>query len=179
MSLGFAPRNVRWVSGSVGVIGLAAALLVRPVSLHAQEDGLAVGARAPAVVVHDLDGKPVDIGQFIGKKPVLLEFWATWCERCEELLPRVRAAHAEFGDRVEFLGVNVAVNQSPDRVRRWVEANKPPFTTLYDDQGISTRAYAAPTTSYVVVVDRMGKVAYTGTGGTQDISAVLRTVAAK
>jgi hypothetical protein len=99
------------------------------------------------------------------------------------LLVAPRAAEtgvkAEFGDRVEFFGVNVAVNQSLDRVKRWVEDNKPPFTTLYDDEGTSTRAYAAPTTSYVVVVDRTGKVVYTGTGGTQDISAVLRTVAAR
>ena len=77
--------------------------------------------RAPVVTVHDLDGKPVDLGQYIGKKPVFLEFWATWCELCEELLPRVRAAKAAYGDRVEFLGVNVTVNQSRDRVRRYLE----------------------------------------------------------
>ena len=180
MSIAFATRKARSFPGSLGGgLALTAMLVLTPSALRAQDGTLAIGARAPAVVVHDLDGKPVDIGQFIGKKPMLLEFWATWCERCEELLPRVRSAQAEFGDRVEFFGVNVAVNQTPDRVKRWVEANKPPFTTLYDDQGTSTRAYFAPTTSYVVVVDRMGKVAYTGTGGTQDISAVLRTVAAK
>lgn len=155
-------------------VAVAAAAPVR-----AQESGIAVGSKAPAVVVHDLDGKPVDLGAFLGKKPVLLEFWATWCERCEELLPRVRAAHAEFGDRVEFFGVNVAVNQTPERVKRWVKTNTPPFRPLYDDEGTSTRAYEAPTTSFVVVVDRTGKVAYTGTGGTQDISRVLRTVVAQ
>lgn len=155
-------------------VAVAAAAPVR-----AQESGIAVGSKAPAVVVHDLDGKPVHLGAILGKKPVLLEFWATWCERCEELLPRVRAAHAEFGDRVEFFGVNVAVNQTPERVKRWVKTNTPPFRPLYDDEGTSTRAYEAPTTSFVVVVDRTGKVAYTGTGGTQDISRVLRTVVAQ
>lgn len=158
---------------------LAATALAISGPVVAQESGIAVGKKAPAVTVHDLDGKPVDLGAYIGKKPVLLEFWATWCERCEELLPRVRAAHADYGDRVEFFGVNVAVNQTPDRVKRWVEANKPPFKPLYDDEGTSTRAYEAPTTSFVVVIDRAGKVAYTGTGGTQDISGVLRTVVAQ
>ncbi|MEO7987118.1 MAG: TlpA disulfide reductase family protein [Gemmatimonadales bacterium] len=162
-----------------GRLILAAAMFLAPALVRAQEDGLVVGSRAPAVVVHDLDGKPVDVGQYIGKKPVLLEFWATWCELCEQLLPRVRAAHEEFGDRVEFFGINVTVNQSPARVRRWVESNKPPFRTLYDDQGTSTRAYAAPATSYVVIVDRAGKVAYTGIGGTQDLAAVLRRVTAE
>jgi thiol-disulfide isomerase/thioredoxin len=154
-------------------VAVSAALVAAPAALHAQEDGLAVGSRAPSVVVHDLDGKPVNIGQYIGKKPVLLEFWATWCELCEQLLPRVRQAHARYGDQVEFFGVNVTINQNPARVRRWVESNNPPFHTLYDDQGTSTRAYAAPTTSYVVIVDRSGRVAYTGTGGTQDLSAEL------
>ncbi len=152
------------------------AVMLFPPAVMAQDEGLAVGARAPVVAVHDLDGRSVDLGRYIGRKPVVLEFWATWCELCEELLPRVRAAHAEFGDRVEFFGINVTINQSPARVRRWVESNKPPFTTLYDDEGTSTRAYAAPTTSYVVIVDRAGRVAYTGTGGTQDLSSALRKV---
>jgi thiol-disulfide isomerase/thioredoxin len=145
-------------------------------SLAAQESGIAVGAQAPAVVVHDLDGKPVDLKQYIGKKPVFLEFWATWCSNCEELLPHVRTAQAAYGGKVEFIGVNVTVNQTPDRVRRYLETHKPPYRTLYDDQGTSTRAYQVPATSYVVIVDRAGKVAYTGIGGTQEFDGALRRV---
>lgn len=153
---------------------LGSVLGIRP--LRAQESGIAVGADAPAVTVRDLDGKAVDLGQYIGKKPVFLEFWATWCELCEQLLPRVRAAKAAYGDKVEFLGVNVTVNQSRDRVRRYLEKHQPPFRTLYDEEGTSTRAYEAPATSYVVIVDRKGKIAYTGSGGTQDFDGVLRRV---
>ncbi len=144
----------------------------------AQQAGLAVGTPAPRVTVNDLDGRPVDLGQYIGKRPLFLEWWATWCEQCDALLPRVRAARTEVGDKVQFVGINVAVNQSPERVRRYVESNKVPFRTLYDDEGTSTRAYAAPTTSYVVIVDRAGKVAYSGTGGDQDFLGALRKVAA-
>ena len=158
-------------------LGFAVALAVGDVG--AQEAGLAVGARAPAVTVGDLDGKPVDLGQYLGKQPLFLEWWATWCEQCDALLPRVRAARAELGERVRFLGINVAVNQSPERVRRYVESNDLPFRTLYDGEGVSTRAYAAPTTSYVVIVDRDGRVAYTGTGGDQDFLGALRRVAAQ
>jgi peroxiredoxin len=156
--------------------GVIALLLLGGSRLAAQESGIPVGSKAPAVKVNDLDGKPVDLAQYIGKQPVLLEFWATWCELCEELLPRVRAAHAAYGSKVEFIGVNVTVNQTPERVRRYVDKHQPGFRTLYDDQGSSIRAYQVPTTSYVVVVDRTGKVAYTGTGGTQDLDKVLRGV---
>ncbi|HUR94278.1 MAG TPA: TlpA disulfide reductase family protein [Gemmatimonadales bacterium] len=159
--------------------GLAAAMLaVAPSRGRAQEAGIAVGARAPAVVIKDLEGQPVDLGGLIGTQPFLLEFWATWCEVCEALMPRVREARSTFGDRVEFYGVNVAVNQSPERVRKYVAAHQPPFRTLYDDAGVSTRAYEAPTTSFIVIVDGLGRVAYTGTGASQDLQAALRAVVA-
>jgi thiol-disulfide isomerase/thioredoxin len=144
--------------------------------LEAQESGIAVGARAPAVKVNDLQGKAVDLGQYIGKRPIFLEFWATWCELCEELLPRIRAAQATYGSKVEFIGVNVTVNQSPERVRKYLDTHQPGFRTLYDDQGTSIRAYQVPATSYVVIVDKAGKVAYTGTGGTQEFDGVLRRI---
>src|SRR3982750_4923184 len=82
-------------------------------TLAAQESGIAIGSRAPTVQVNDLDGKPVALNRFIGQKPVFLEFWATWCELCEQLLPRVKAAQAAYGDKVEFIGINVTVNQTP------------------------------------------------------------------
>jgi len=155
---------------------LTLAIITGAEQLSAQDSGIPVGAKAPVVKVNDLDGRPVDLAQYIGSRPVFLEFWATWCELCEELLPRVRAAREAYGSQVEFLGVNVTVNQSPERVRKYLEKHDPAFRTLFDDQGTSIRAYQVPTTSYVVIVDRSGKVAYTGTGGTQNFDPVLRRV---
>ena len=157
------------------ILALAAlgAFAAHPV--HAQfDEGIPVGTRAPVVVINDLDGKPFDLGTVIGKKPVFLEFWATWCTLCEELLPTVKAVHQKYGDRVEWIGVNVTVNQSVNRVRRYLETHEPPFRTLYDTKGAAVRAYDAFTTSYVVVVDAKGVVVYTGSGGKQDLDAALK-----
>ncbi len=156
----------------------AAALVLFAAPLRGQgESGIKVGSVAPVVSVNDLDGKPVSLGQWIGKKPVMLEFWATWCENCEALLPRVNAAKKEVGDRVQFLGVNVTVNQSPERVRRYVEQHELPFQVLYDDKGTSIRAYEAPATSYIVIVDSAGKVVYTGVGADQRFEPALKRAA--
>jgi predicted transcriptional regulator len=65
------------------------------------------------------------------------------------------------------------VNQSPASIRRHLAAHPLPFPVLYDPAGAAVRAYAAPTTSYIVVVDKNGKVTYTGSGADQDIAAVL------
>ncbi|MFI5208988.1 MAG: TlpA family protein disulfide reductase [Gemmatimonadales bacterium] len=142
------------------------------------EAGIRVGAAAPVVSVDDLDGKPVDLGQWIGKKPVLLEFWATWCPNCEELLPRVKDAWKTYGEQVQFIGVNVTVNQKPDRVRRYIAEHEIPFLVLFDDKATSIRAYQAPSTAYFVITDASGKVFYTGLGVDQQFEAALKAVTA-
>ena len=144
----------------------------RPSDLHAQA-GIAVGTAAPAVTINDLDGKPVALADYIGRKPVYLQFWATWCELCEALYPQVEAARAKYGAEVEFIGVNVTVNQSVSRVRRYLTEHRPPFRVLWDDKGVGVRAFDVPSTSFVAIVDRAGRVAYTGVGKDQDLTGAL------
>jgi thiol-disulfide isomerase/thioredoxin len=164
-------------SGRVAVALVVTALLGVPPAFAQNESGIRVGSVAPAVTVNDLEGKPVNFGQWLGRKPVLVEFWATWCSNCEELLPRLREAKKLVGDRMEFLAVNVTVNQTPERVRRYLQEHDVPFRILYDDQGTSVRAYQAPATSFVVIIDAQGKVAYTGVGGDQGFEPALRRAA--
>jgi thiol-disulfide isomerase/thioredoxin len=140
----------------------------------AQDLGIDVGAQAPVVTVQSLDGKQIDLGRYIGKTPMLIEFWATWCPNCRELMPTLLAAEKKFGKRVKFIALAVAINQSPEKVRRWLAAHPLPHDTFYDADGKAAGAFDAPATSYVVVLDRKGRVVYTGLGGTQDLEAALR-----
>jgi thiol-disulfide isomerase/thioredoxin len=154
------------------------ALITAAPAAWAQAAAPTVGDPAPAPAVHDLEGKPVDLSAWIGRKPVFLEFWATWCTSCAALMPAVREAHARYGDDVEFVGINVTVGETPERVRAYLASHQPPFRTLYDDEGVSQRAYDVPATSYVVIIDRQGRIAYTGLGGTQRFDEALKRVTA-
>lgn len=136
--------------------------------------GIEVGASAPDVAVETLDGRPARLGPAIAGKPAVIEFWATWCGNCRELEPRMQAAQRAYAGRVAFVGVAVSVNQSPERVRRYVSEHLTGFTHFYDRRGDAVGDYDVPATSYVVVTDRTGKVVYTGLGGTQDIDAAIR-----
>lgn len=156
------------------VLGLGVA--TRAAAQDEGDLGIAIGAKPPAVTIEDLDGRPVDLGQVMGKKPVLLEFWATWCPLCEALLPRLEAAHGRYGNQVDFIAVAVAINQSQSSVKRHLARHPIPFRFLWDTNGNAVRAFQAPSTSYVVVLDASGKVAYTGSGDEQDIDAAVRRV---
>jgi len=155
-------------------LGLLCVSLLAGAALAQDVIGIPVGQTPPAVTLENLGGDTVSLSRWVGKKPVIVEFWATWCPICEELLPRMEAAHQKYGDRAEFVVVAVAVNQSKNSVRRHIEKHPMPFTFLWDANGAAVRAFQAPSTSYIAVLDAKGTVVYTGVGEDQDIEAALR-----
>ena len=142
--------------------------------LAAQDIGLELGTVAPDAKVETLDGAAADLSRYVGKKPVLMEFWATWCGNCHELEPSLKALHAKYGAKMAFVGVAVSVNQSPQRVKAYVAKNKIPWDQVFDKKGDASGAYDAPATSYVVILDATGKVIYTGLGGKQDLEPAIK-----
>jgi thiol-disulfide isomerase/thioredoxin len=158
---------------------LAATLLAGALSLGApraavaQDAGLTLGTPAPSAMLNTLDGKSVDLAK-VATGPAVIEFWATWCENCEHLLPAMKSAYAKYGKTVKFVAVAVSVNQSPKRVQLHVAKYGVPGEQLFDTKGDATGKWDVPATSYVVVLDRKGKVVYTGVGGDQDIEAAIK-----
>jgi len=153
-------------------LALVAAAIAPPV--RAQESGIPVGTKAPSAAIQTLEGNAVNLAQFIGKGPVLIEFWATWCPNCKELEPALLAAQKKYTGRVQFVGIAVSVNESPELVRRYVDRHGVAGAQLYDRKGDAVDAYDVPATSFVVVIDKAGKVVYTGLGGNQDLDAAIK-----
>jgi thiol-disulfide isomerase/thioredoxin len=160
----------RWTAAMAAMVVMSAA----PRLAHAQDLGIEVGSTAPAAKVHTLDGKESDLSQYVGKTAVVMEFWATWCENCKELEPRLLAAAKKYSAQVKFVGVAVSVNQTPERVKAFVAKHSIPGDQYFDTRGNATGAYDVPATSYVVVLNKAGKVVYTGLGGKQDLDAAIK-----
>ena len=168
-------RRLVWIAAAALALGGLA-----PGQGAAQDVGLALGSRPAALVMEDVDGKPVNLGQYIGRKPVVLEFWATWCSVCAALQPKLDAAERRFGSNVQFVTVAVGVNQTARSIKRHLEKHRVSGVLVFDKDGRATRAFEAPATSYIVVLDRQGRVSYTGTGEEQNLtSAITRALAAR
>ena len=140
----------------------------------AQEMGIAVGSAAPAAVVESLEGTAMDLARMYGDKPVVLEFWATWCPLCKKLEPAMKAAQGKYAGQVRFISVGVPSNQSAEKQKAYMEKQQLGGTFVFDKDGAAMKAFAVPHTSYVVVIDKAGKVAYTGVGAEQDIDAAVQ-----
>ena len=164
------------------VLAVLTLLLMAP-ELRAQSAGegsvsLPVGTAAPSAALQDLDGNDVDLLQLVDGRPALIEFWATWCEQCEALQPQIDRIQAMYGEQVQVVAVAVAVAQSVRRVQRHIADAGHEYPFLYDTQGAAVRAYQAPTTAVVVMLDADGRVAYTGVGADQDLVGAMERILA-
>ena len=154
---------------------MAASILgVATTTVRAQESGIPVGTVAPAAALETLDGEPADLSTYLKKGPVVIEFWATWCGNCKELEPTLLAAQKKYVGKVQFVGVSVSVNQSPELVRRYVAKHGLAGAQFYDRKGHAIDAYDVPATSFVVVINKAGKIVYTGLGGKQDLESAIK-----
>ncbi|MGD8494558.1 MAG: TlpA disulfide reductase family protein [Gemmatimonadales bacterium] len=164
--------NHRWAI--VGLFLLGAAF--PRTALTQTRIGIERGATPAPLTLEAIDGGSVNLANSFGKRPVVLEFWATWCPKCKALEPQMAEAKKRFGDRVDFYGIAVAVGQDPKRVREHLAMHPLPYPMLWDADGEATRRFMAPTTSYIVILDAAGKVAYTGVDTEQDVLGALARV---
>jgi cytochrome c biogenesis protein CcmG/thiol:disulfide interchange protein DsbE len=118
--------------------------------------GTLVGKPAPDFSLRDLDGRTVDLKALRGK-PVLLDFWATWCAYCREALPSVELLHRGLKDKLAVFGID---DEEPELAREYLLKYDYTLPTLVDrkDQAVNLfHLNGWPTT---VLIDREGKIAF-------------------
>lgn len=91
-----------------------------------------VGQEAPNFTLTTLDGKEVTLSE-LQSKPVVVNFWATWCPSCVQELAEVQAAYHQHGDEIHFLTVNLDHNR--DTVESFATERSLDFPILFDENG--------------------------------------------
>jgi peroxiredoxin len=130
-----------------------------PATLH---DGPTIGDPAPAFTLPDTQGKTVRLDEFRGK-PLLLNFWAFWCDTWKAELPGLK----ELAARQKDLGFKmVAVSVDGTRVQEFerLTHGSVPFPVLLDVGGKLSAACNVHHVPTVVVIDAAGIVRYTCVG---------------
>jgi thiol-disulfide isomerase/thioredoxin len=156
-------------------MAVAAIVTAAAPAARAQEGGIMLGATAPSAKVVMLDGTATDLGKFYGDKPVVIEFWATWCPLCKALEPAMQAAREKHAGKVTFVSVGVSPSQTAMKQKEYVDKQHMGGEFVFDRDDAAVKAFMTPHTSYVVVIDAHGKVVYTGVGPKQDIEAAIQT----
>ena len=153
------PRRLWKEYGSTALIMVAGVTLVLVIQSGALQGPHPLeGQPAPAVVLAGLDGTAIDLGEYIGKEVIVLDFWASWCGPCQRSLPEMERLAAKYGDAdLVFYAVNVM--EPEDTVRNylaWAELETLPVALDLDGSVATT--YRADGIPQTVIIDRGGMI---------------------
>ena len=138
----------------------ACVLVVAVVALVVTRDGDDGGPSADqvrAVPVETLtDGSTVELGEVLGGRPVVLNFFGRWCIPCREEMPAFEAVHQALGDEVTFVGI--ATGEKPELSLRMVEETGVTYPTFTDQTGDAVSLFDAVLLPTTVFIDADGNV---------------------
>ena len=107
---------------------------------------------APDFTVYDKDGNEVNLSSFFGK-PIVLNFWASWCPPCRMEMPDFNEKYLELGDEVHFLMVNMTTGRETiQSAQEFIQEENFSFPIYFDtnqDAAITYSAYSLPTTYFI------------------------------
>ena len=110
---------------------------------------------------NDLEGKPIDLAQIIGTKPVMLVFWASWCPSCKTEVPKINQLAGKFRSRgMEFIAVNVGYNDSVERAQAFARNTGMTYPAIFDGSGKITERYQLQGVPTILIADKKGKVLF-------------------
>jgi cytochrome c biogenesis protein CcmG/thiol:disulfide interchange protein DsbE len=114
-----------------------------------------IGKPAPAFTLKAVgSGQPIDITSLRGK-PVVVNFWATWCVPCYEEHP-VLVQNARMTPNVQFVGV--VFNDSEDKIQQFLAQRGSAYPTLLDEQGKTAIAYGVGGVPETFFINKQGVI---------------------
>jgi cytochrome c biogenesis protein CcmG/thiol:disulfide interchange protein DsbE len=112
---------------------------------------------APAFDLERLDGRgQLDFASLRGKKPIVVDFWASWCIPCISESKRLEAARREYGDRIAFIGVNT--KDFSGEARAWLHKHGITYPSVHDGSGDVLTEWGGLPLPRIFFVERSGKV---------------------
>lgn len=109
--------------------------------------------KAPDFTVYDAEGNEYRLSDFLGK-PVILNFWASWCPPCKMEMPDFNDMYKEKGNEYQFLMVNLTDNsrETVETAKSFIDSTGYEFPVFFDkdiDAAYKYNTYSIPVTYFI------------------------------
>ena len=129
----------------------------------ASSSSIKIGNQAPPISLFKLENnKYFRSKELLGKKNLVVSFFATWCVPCAKEIPELTKISKELGDDFEFLLVDV--NEKRDKVKEHVSDKGITLQVVLDKYGKTFEKFGGETLPLLIVIDKKGKITYHHTG---------------
>ncbi|GAB4258573.1 MAG: redoxin domain-containing protein [Deferrisomatales bacterium] len=165
-------KTFRWWPAAVATIWWAVVPAVAAAQGTAMR--LDIGDRAPDFTLEEFaTGRPVSLHEYLGKKVIMLEFWATWCDICKVEMPRLEREYAAYKDKgYVLLGITLSRGDKKERekIRALVDKHHLTYPLLLDKEfEVATKIYGlSGPIPLKAIIDCQGVIRYTHVGDYAD-----------
>lgn len=124
------------------------------------EDPGAKRQEAIDVTFYDSEGKAVKLSDYYGK-PVVMNFWATWCGYCKKEMPDFQEVYEEYKDKVEFLFINSTdgSRETREKAETYLQEQGYTIPAFYDEDLDVVYTYSVNSLPTTMLLDKQGRVA--------------------
>ena len=113
---------------------------------------------APDFTVYDSEGNPVKLSEHMGK-PMVLNFWASWCGPCQMEMPHFEQAYLDMGEEITFFMVNMTGGRETQKsAQEFLDSTGYTFPVYFDLDMDAAYAYGVYSLPMTVFVDEQGNV---------------------
>lgn len=113
----------------------------------------------------NLAGEKVKLSDYRGKKPVIIEFWNSWCHNCQREMPKLQKTYEKYDGKFEIIGVNLLSNKglsdiedSEEKVRSFVKKYNITFPIIFDEKLLAARKYKIKATNHHFLINTDGTI---------------------
>lgn len=145
----------------------------------------ASNAKVPMFSVTTVDGDIISSKAAMGKQPIYIVFWATWCPSCLREIPNLKAINEKFGDDIIFVAINVdrthfwynlTTSESKKPVRAYLKKQGINYKVALDDDKVLAELFNVRGTPTQVLINKQGYVHQYFHNTPSNIDEIIKTL---